>query len=242
MRRFRFSHNLIPVITALAAVTVSGCSAPRPAAQPVVDPCDAAVKIMVARGTYEPPGEGQTGTLAKRIEAASTQRMVDVAVDYPAQATSWDNYVASSSAGATSVKNMLTEQVGRCPNQKIVLLGYSQGAQIIGDALGGGGGGRLGPETPPVPHEVSNRVAAVILMGDPRHMADQPFTVGTATRDGRLPRELDQQLTPFAERVRSYCDAEDRFCDSGRSVPVHMTYLGKYSDDATTFVVSAIGG
>lgn len=229
-------------VVALLTLTTTACGAIGAAApQNPVDPCES-VYLIVARGTNEPPGQGRTASLVARIKQSSAQSITDVAVDYPAEAKSLRGYADSSAQGATAVRQLLTDEVTRCPARKIAMLGYSQGAQIIADAIAGGGGGLLGPQTPPVPSAVSARVVAVVQMGDPRHMAGRSFNVGTSTNNGRFPREADQELTPFASKVRSYCDAGDPFCDSGRAMAVHFTYLNKYSDDATQFVVDAIGG
>lgn len=227
---------------ALLATTPMACTPAAAAPNGPGGPCGS-VYMIVARGTNEPPGEGHTASLVARIKRASKQPITDVPVDYPATAKGGlSGYVDSTGKGDAAVEHMLADAVARCPAQKIVMLGYSQGAQIIGDAIAAGGGGKLGPQTPPVPSAVSNHVAAVVQMGDPRHMAGQPFDVGTATHDGRFPRAADQRLAPFAGKVRSYCDTGDPFCDSGREMRVHFTYLMKYSDNATRFVVDAIGG
>ncbi len=180
--------------------------------------------------------------LVNRIKEATERPIEDVAVDYPATAESIPDYADSTAQGAAEVRRLLTEAVAACPDREIVMLGYSQGAHITGDALAGGGGGRLGPETAPVPSEVSDNVVAVVHMGDPRFMVGEPFDVGTAHRDGRFPRGENQRLTAFAATIRSYCDAGDVFCDSGKIWPVHYVYLPKYGDEAARFVVDAIGG
>jgi hypothetical protein len=232
---------VLPLVAAATACCAVSTAAPNNPG----DAC-ASVYLIVARGTNEPPGEGHTADLVARIKQSSRQSITDVAVDYPAAAKSLSGYADSSAEGTTALRQMLTYEVRRCPAQKIAMLGYSQGAHIIGDAIGGGGGGGgggiLGPQTSPVPGSVSDHVLAVVQMGDPRHMADLPFDVGTSSRNGRFPRAGDQQLTPFADRVRSYCDTGDPFCGSGRLMPVHFTYLRKYGDDPTQFVVDAVGG
>lgn len=41
----------------------------------------------------------------------------------------------------------------------------------------------------------------------------------------------------FGDLWQSYCDADDFFCDRGDSVPTHLGYVKKYSDDIVNFVV-----
>ena len=38
--------------------------------------------------------------------------------------------------------------------------------------------------------------------------------------------------------MRSWCDTGDIYCDSGDDKAVHTTYIERYTDDATEFVVS----
>ncbi|SUA72830.1 Cutinase [Nocardia otitidiscaviarum] len=226
----------------LAAALVAGAAPATAAPLDAGDRCSS-VYLIVARGSNEDPGPGAMARLVTRIKEATDRPIEDIAVDYPATAESIPDYADSAAQGTAEVRRLLTDTVAKCPDREIVMLGYSQGAHVTGDAIaGGGGGGRLGPETPPVSAEVSDNVRAVIHMGDPRFVAGEPFDVGTARRNGRFPRGEDQRLTPFGAKIRSYCDAGDVFCDSGKIWPVHYSYLPKYSDEATRFVVDAIGG
>jgi acetylxylan esterase len=111
------------------------------------------VQVITARGSTEPAGEGSMGILAAKV-AFSNQCGARAAVDYPASVSS---YAESTFAGTASLTYQLTEFVEKCPDSQIVLLGVSQGAQIIGDCLCGGGGmPRLGPETPPIATEIGD--------------------------------------------------------------------------------------
>lgn len=201
----------------------------------------AAVAVITARASGEPAGEGITGALVTQIVNTSKQTVSRASVTYPA---SLSNYLSSSAQGTSALKTQLTNQVQACPNQKIVLLGYSQGAQIVLDALGGGGSGILGGATAPVAATVSSHVAAVVSFGDPRHVTGQAFDLGTATRNGLFPRSAAQlqALAAFAGRTQAYCDSGDEFCASGANLQVHLTYLNRYQSAATTFVLGKIGG
>lgn len=83
----------------------------------------ATVHIIAARASGEDPGPGIIGALVTQVQGASAQTVSTTSVVYPATLT---DYADSSAAGTAAVKVLLTEQVGRCPNQKIVLVGYSQ--------------------------------------------------------------------------------------------------------------------
>ncbi|KIJ23671.1 carbohydrate esterase family 5 protein [Sphaerobolus stellatus SS14] len=108
---------------------------PAPAAAPA-SPC-AAVHIIAARASTEDPGPGIIGTLVTQIQNRSSQTVSTNSVTYPATLT---NYPSSSAQGTAATITLLTNQANACPSQNIVLVGYSQGAHIIGHAVAGGGG------------------------------------------------------------------------------------------------------
>ena len=98
-------------------------------------------------------------TIAAAI-ADANEGVARAAVDYPAELIPYDE---SSSEGTAAVTKQLTDFVGQCPDSKIVLLGYSQGAHIIGDSLCGGGGvDGIGPETPPISTDIGDHGEAVL--------------------------------------------------------------------------------
>ncbi|KIJ29283.1 carbohydrate esterase family 5 protein [Sphaerobolus stellatus SS14] len=212
---------------------------PAPAAAPV-SPC-ADVHIIAARASTEAPGAGIIGALVTQVQKQSSQTVSTDAVDYPATLT---NYASSSAQGTAATMTLLTNQANTCPEQKIVLVGYSQGAQIIGDAVAGGGGvAGLGPATAPVPASIANRVVAIVQMGDPRHVVGQSFDRGTSTLNGLFPRAANQQYSSTLQpRIESFCDFDDPFCASGVDVEVHLTYLDRYQNTAAQFILTQIGG
>lgn len=205
-----------------------------------IEACSA-VHIITARASTEAPGEGITGALVTQIINDSNQSISRAAVNYPATLS---NYASSSSQGVAALTQQLTAQVQACPTQKIVLAGYSQGAHVILDVLGGGGGGSLGATTPPISSAIASHVVAAVSFGDPRHVVNQPFDLGTSTRNGRFPRNSTQLtvLRGFAPLIQAYCDRFDTFCDNSFSTQVHLTYLDRYQDDAAEFVLGKIGG
>jgi hypothetical protein len=202
----------------------------------------AQVSIITARASTEAAGEGITGALVTQVVNASTQTVSRAAVSYPA---TLNNYANSSLQGINALKTQLTNLVNSCPNTKVVLMGYSQGAHVVGDVLGGGQGGSLGATTAPVASSISSHVVAVATFGDPRHVASGPnFNAGTSTRNGRFPRSAAQvsALNAFSPRIRSWCDRNDTFCAGGFSTNVHLTYLDRYQNAAASFVLNLIGG
>ena len=101
------------------------------------------VHIFIARGSSE-PYPGRQGALATAIcSGLSSCGYEDIT--YPA---AFDPYCDSVQAGVVNGKAAITAYATRCPNAKLVLTGYSQGAQVVGDILGGGGGSLSGCQQP----------------------------------------------------------------------------------------------
>jgi Cutinase len=103
--------------------------------------CASGVHIIAARGSTEPQGEGPLQNVSSLIEQ-SIPGSNDIAVVYPADLVP---YESSEEQGVTNMTNMITSYVQQCPTGKIVLLGYSQGGQIVTDVLGGGSYGGTPP-------------------------------------------------------------------------------------------------
>lgn len=125
------------------------------------------IDVVFARGTTEPPGVGRVGQAfvdALRDEVGT--ETVDVyAVNYPAS-TDFPTGVQGVVDGSTHVATV----AATCPNTKLVLGGYSQGAAVMGFVTGDAvpAGYRVPPGTPlPLPSGVADRVAAVALFGKP---------------------------------------------------------------------------
>lgn len=96
--------------------------------------CATGVHIIAARGSTEPPGEGPLQAVSASIEQ-SVPGSNDIAVVYPATLIGYDS---SEADGVTNMKQEIASYVQQCPTGKIVLLGFSQGGQVVSDVLGGG--------------------------------------------------------------------------------------------------------
>jgi acetylxylan esterase len=104
------------------------------------------------------------------------------AIDYPAVLSP---YGSSSYNGTLELTKRLKNYVDTCSKAKVVLMGYSQGAHVVGDVLcGGGANPNLGPDSPPIDAKYADKVEAVVQMGDPRFMLKKSFDVGTAMQGG----------------------------------------------------------
>ncbi|KAJ7359862.1 cutinase [Mycena albidolilacea] len=185
-----------------------------------------AIHVITARASTEAPGEGTIGAVVSAVVQGSSQNVSRESVNYPATLT---NYDSSEGLGVTDMRNKLAAQARSCPSTKIVLMGYSQGAQVTGDTMVANGAG-------------VNQVAAVILMGDPAHVAGESFQKGTANNRNGIFLRSDHGLEQFSAKIASFCDAGDEFCASGTSLAVHLGYVQEYGSQAAAFVLGRIGG
>jgi acetylxylan esterase len=239
--RFRRRAGILCAIAAIGGLGLTAVVTGQASAVTAPTSGCASVGIITARASGEAAGEGITGALVTQIVNSSAQTVSRASVSYPATLT---NYASSSAQGVAALKTQLTNAVNACPNEKIVLLGYSQGAQVVLDVLGGGGGGTLGATTAPIATSIATHVQAVATFGDPRHVTGQAFDLGTSTHNGLFPRTTAElnTLKSFAPRIQAYCDSQDEFCDSGASLEVHLTYLNRDQNAAASFVLGKVGG
>lgn len=189
IRAKRVRRLLVGISAPTVAICAAIISVPFPSA--LSQPCPD-VEVVFARGTGEPPGVGGIGqafvdTFSSRVGSKS------VGV-YPV------NYAASSDFGAgldfarTFVDGIrdagahVESTAANCPNTRIVLGGFSQGAALAGFVTSPS----IPKEVPaeyaafvpqPMPAEVANHVAAVTLFGRPSNAWLQsygapPITIG----------------------------------------------------------------
>jgi Cutinase/PKD domain/Fibronectin type III domain/RTX calcium-binding nonapeptide repeat (4 copies)/von Willebrand factor type A domain len=113
-------------------------------------------------------------------------------------------YRNSVQDGRDKLDAYLREIASSCPDQKIVLLGYSQGAQVIGSTLANNR----------VPASVTSKIAAITFFGDPKFDSRASYARGSfqpKTNGILLARPLSE-LAPLADRMRSYCRGLDIVC------------------------------
>lgn len=210
---------------AAAALVGAGLvAAPQAFGDAVPDNGCADVHIIATRASTERPGAGIIGSLVGAVQRASDQTVSTEATDYPAVLNPYNQSVA---AGVRALTGRLTAKAAACPDTKLVLMGYSQGAHVTGDVLASGR---------------APGVTAVILMGDPRYVPGKPFNAGTSKVAGLFPRGARESLDAFGDRIQSYCDTGDTFCAKGASVAVHLGYTRKYNSAAQRFVLQKIEG
>ncbi|MFC7531557.1 cutinase family protein [Actinoplanes sp. GCM10030250] len=200
-------------INALVAAALLATGGAVTAASPAVAaaPCTQ-VDVVVARGTGEP---GTLGLIVGDPVYSAIQRRLtgttlsSHAVDYPASTSA-----GSPTAGNRALVEHVSEQAQACPSQRFVLVGYSQGANVVGNSLGISSQGAAvgGPVVATIPASVQPRVAAVLVFGYPL-------------------RKLGRGITGvYAERTLDICANRDVVCDPlGTSVLAHLSYTGDAS-------------
>ncbi|KAI1382396.1 carbohydrate esterase family 5 protein [Hypoxylon crocopeplum] len=192
------------------------------------------IHIFGARETTAPPGFGSASTVVNLIQQANDGATSESIV-YPA--AGGNVYGASVAAGVVAVANQTNVFNQMCPESRIIMVGYSQGAQIVDDAFCGGPDGfSLNTTQASVSSGVSQMVTAIILMGNPRHVDGLPFNVGNATAGGFAARPVGFQCPAFEDIIQAYCDAADPFCAKGNSTATHQGYGREYGQAALEFV------
>lgn len=187
--------------------------APAPLAAPEPVGCPD-VQVVFARGTTEPPGLGATGqAFVDDLRTRVGDRTLGVyPVVYPAT-TDFPTGIQGVIDASTHIQQMATN----CPDTKMVLGGFSQGAAVMGfvttELIPDGVSLSEVPE--PMPADVADHVAAVALMGTPSDqfmsMVSQPPVV-----IGPL----------YQPKTIELCVPNDFVCSQGGDFAAHNRYIG----------------
>ncbi|WP_437339984.1 cutinase family protein [Mycobacterium asiaticum] len=203
---------LVAVVASIAALAGS----PGALARAGADPGCPDVNVVFARGTFEAPGVGATGqAFIDALNARLPGKTIAVdPVNYPASLD-----FATAVDGVADASTKIEGSAANCPNTKIVLGGYSQGAAVAayttsdsvpdGVALPPGVSG-------PMPATVAPKVAAVVLFAAPSewflHLVDRsapPINIGPL----------------YAAKTLQLCADGDPVCfPGGRDRAAHSTY------------------
>ena len=189
-----------------AAALVAGASLIAPAASASADEDCPDIDVIFARGTGEPPGLGDVGqafvdALSSKVGARSVG---SYAVNYPATLN-----VLHAAQGANDVTNHMNYMAGNCPNTRMVLGGFSQGAYVM-DIVAGTGIPSLGFHGAPAP-DVAGDVGAVAVFGNPSY---------------RLQGAPLSSLSPvFGGKAIDLCNGNDPICSSGTDRSAHSLYV-----------------
>ncbi|KAM7212163.1 Cutinase domain containing protein [Rhypophila decipiens] len=194
--------------------------------------CATGVHMIVARGTGENTPLGKMGRVVENVTLAIPGSDY-TAVVYPA---TFLDYQGSMPKGANEFHRLIKEHTEACPDSKLVLMGFSQGAHAMMDAVCGSE--QAGPwRVDELGDDFKSNIVAVIAMGDPSHNPSAPWNKGTSQNQGLFSRTDIEKCEPYTPMIRGYCDTGDVWCDKGDDQRVHGSYFNKYTEDAVEFIV-----
>ena len=190
----------LPVAAALTAAAAVVMPPTAPAAH-AADCND--VEVVFARGTSEDPGIGRVGdAFVNDLRGLIGNRSLGVyAVNYPA---SYDFLAVAD--GANDGSGHIQWVANNCPNTKIVLGGYSQGAAVV-DVVTSVPVPGIG-FTNPLPPPAADHIAAVAVFGNPSAKIGLPLTSSPVV----------------GNRAIDVCSPGDPICSSGNDVAAHRSY------------------
>jgi hypothetical protein len=210
----------------LMAVAVFTTSAPlgslTQAPSVSADPC-ADVDVVFARGTGEPPGVGQVGqAFVDSLRSKVGGKSLGVyGVNYPATMD-----FPTAIDGINDAGNHVEQVAATCPNTKMVLGGFSQGAAVMGFVTSAAIPDGAPSDAPkPMPPDVANHVAAIVLFGTPSRafmnsIGAPPILIGPL----------------YMPKTTELCALGDPVCSNGGDWGAHNEYTNDgMVDQAASF-------
>ncbi|EPS39250.1 hypothetical protein H072_7006 [Dactylellina haptotyla CBS 200.50] len=172
-----------------------------------------AYEILVARGTSEP---GKFGFIVGDNLVGNVSQVLPGARGYPVQYPASIDVLGGGRQGRLDIINRLISQSLRCPTQKFALVGYSQGASIMHQAVA------------ELPISLYPKISALCMFGDPN--------LRLGILGDRFPLAL-------RSKVLQSCAKGDLVCDTGSCEFWHLVYgRPEWINRATNFIVSAFRG
>jgi len=132
--------------------------------------------------------------------------------------------IAAATPAAATAAPALPSQAAACPQQRFVLVGYSQGANVVDNSIGISSDGAIvgGPIVATIPADLAPRIAAILLFGNPIRAIGRSVT-GT-----------------YQSRTKDYCALGDPICQAGGfNILAHLSY-GDQANDAAAFAATKV--
>ncbi|MCV7033459.1 cutinase family protein [Mycobacterium heckeshornense] len=180
------------------------------------------VEVIFARGTSEPPGVGRVGQALVDSLRQQTGLNVDAyGVKYPA-----GKLQLGGGDGANDTISRVKDVVQACPNTKIVLGGYSQGASVM-DIVAGVpvGGVTWGSSLPP---QYVDNIAALATFGNIADRSGSP---------------ISSQSQLLGSKAIDLCNPGDPICHAGpgNEWSDHTDgYVPTYTTQAATYIAAKL--
>lgn len=223
----RILGSAVVAASSLNGAVLFASAVPTAAAEPCPD-----VEVVFARGTGEDPGVGPTGqafvdSLRPRIGGKS---LGVYPVNYPAS-DEW----ATGVDGVRDAGGHVVSMASSCPNTKMVLGGYSQGAAVMGFVTSASVPDGVDPATVPKPldPQVADHVSSVVLFGMP-NLRTMEFLGQPPVAIGPL----------YQAKTLKVCATDDPVCSQGMNFAAHNSYAddGAMIDQGAAFAASRLGG
>ncbi|BBZ26887.1 cutinase [Mycolicibacterium madagascariense] len=212
----RAVRTTFAVLAACVAVIASlpGAGLPKASADGCPD-----IEVVFARGTNEDPGLGLPGgAFVDDLRAKVGGRSVgSYAVVYPA---TYDFLAAAD--GANDASAHIQYMMNTCPNTRLVLGGYSQGAAVI-DVIAAVPIPAIG-FTNPLPPNTPDFVAAIVAFGNPSTKLGLPLTSSPV----------------WGAKSIDLCNAGDPVCGPGEDVAAHRAYTPGPANAAANFAAGLL--
>jgi cutinase len=201
------------VVATAGALPIALIDLPAAGAAPCPD-----VEIVFARGTTEPPGVGGIGqAFVDSLRSQVGGRSVGVyPVNYPAS----NDFDTSTPAGSDDASAHVQAMAASCPNTRMVLGGYSQGAAVVDLA------------TTYMPPDVADNVAAAAVFGGPRSTFADSLSPGPLPSIGPL----------YTAKTIELCVPNDPICfQGGWDMRAHGAYVQTgMVNEAAAFAASRV--
>ncbi|KAM0131873.1 hypothetical protein ACHAP3_006615 [Botrytis cinerea] len=168
--------------------------------------------VIYARGTDDPGNVGViTGPpffMALEALVGSSKVTVQGVNNYAASVATF--LAGGDPVGSSSMASEIEAVYAACPNTNLVASGYSQGGQVVHNALA------------LLPAATVEWISSVVIFGDPDQRSD----------NGQAIPNMD------ASKVDTICHTGDNICEAGDIIlPAHLTY-GENAAAAAAFVVA----
>lgn len=150
-------------------------------------------------------------------------------------------YCDQVTEGTTNGISEITAYQKQCPCSHIILGGYSEGANVMGNVLAGGACADDVSGIDPT-SAAGKAIAAAVIWGNPRHNANQIYNVGTGSALQGEPRDADSlpRLQAYASKFRDYCQSGDPICAGGDNITQHLDYFDIFTEEAANWVVGKV--
>ena len=161
------------------------------------------IEVVFARGTNDAPGLGNVGRGEEVVVRGVIHRV--------------------RADGANDASGHIQFMADNCPDTRLVLGGYSQGAAVI-DVISAVPMPVIGFNSP-LPPNVPDHVAAIAVFGNPSAKLGLPLTVSPV----------------WGGRSIDLCNGGDPICQTdGESLASHRSYVGGPTNQAANFAAGLL--